>query len=418
MSLDLSALPRLPGINHYLARLCQALARGCSVLSVMPNNLYTDSFWSICVNALWQENLDVEEIDLSEYSDGLSPAAFLLERYANHDFSGSDLSMLMTCHLPQIIALRGLESLERRARNNWLILFQEWATQTQRNITSPGYQPTGLWSTYALDEKQDHPLVEETWLQLFPWWSVVSALDIRMLCRLSDGIGQPSLPPYVAWRESLLGFLAGNDLVVMEQLWNLLDLPRQEIYDELLRVAEQRGWTAVKLERWGVLDYIKNWQRAPRRYVQTPARQEKSLWLRGLLFQTPEYGTQISSVALAVLQKWDLLEHLVWRGQAALLLPIIDEHRLSICQELTDKYGPSWAWQWSEPLSHDIKKELINNPLAAEWGHLVNSIRQSPYHQERKHLPSASLAHYIRNQLAHYRPVSYQDFEMLMIQIR
>lgn len=417
MSLDLSALSQLPGIKYYLSRLGKELGRGCSVLSIMPKNLYAESIWQLCIDSLWQANLDVEELDLVANTEEAPPIMLLSERYSHQNGHSNDLGTLMSCRLPQIVALRGLETTSPSTRTAWISLFKTWATYTQRNISKPGYQPTGLWGIYSLDDPNNMLPLTDTWLYLHPWWSVISALDIQMLCRLSDGVGQSNLSPYIAWRESLMTFLAGNDLDVVERLWHIMDSKRETIYNTLLQIAQERNWTIHTLEKWGVTEYLKSWQRASRRFVQFPVRDENLLWLRGVIYQTPEYGTQVSAVALAVLEKWELLDHLCWRGQTTLLLPLIDEYRLSVCQELTDRYGPDWAWQWSKPISDEVRKQLMNNPMAAEWGHLENSIRRSPHHTEKNRLTAICTARHIRNQLAHYKPITFQDYELFMSQL-
>ncbi len=417
MGLDFSAISQLPGINYYLSRLSQELGRGCSVLSILPQTLYAESIWQMCIDSLWQANIDVEELDLLVNGDRSSPIETLVEHYGNRDRCDNDLGILMSCNLPKVIALRGLENISHSTRNAWYSLFREWAIHTQRNISVPGYKPTGLWGICSVDDPNNLLPMTDTWLHLHPWWAVISALDVQILCRLSEGVGQPALSPYIAWRESLMAFLAGNDLDIVQGLWHTMDSSREAIYDGLLQIARERNWTIPILERWGVTEYLKNWQRDSRRFVQSPIRDEKLLWLRGILYQTPEYGTQVSSVALVVLKKWDVLDHLCWRGQTKLILPLIDEFRLSICQELTDRYGPDWVWQWAEPVSDEAKKQLMNNPMSAEWGHLEKSIRKSPHHAENNRLASIRLARYIRNQLAHYKPIAFQDYELFMTQL-
>lgn len=141
---------------------------------------------------------------------------------------------------------------------------------------------------------------------------------------------------------------------------------------------------------------------------------EKELWARGLLDQTPEYGIQVSPVALAALGEWHMLEHLLWRGQAALLLPILDELRLSICTELTNKYGPDWAWQWAKPLTDGEQRDARRDPLTSEWGHLKAAIAKSPVAGERGRWPIVALAWELRNHLAHYEAVEFADYARLM----
>jgi hypothetical protein len=136
------------------------------------------------------------------------------------------------------------------------------------------------------------------------------------------------------------------------------------------------------------------------------------------LHQTPENGMRVSPAALTVLGEWQQLEHLIWRGQAALLWPLIDELRLSICEELTRAYGSNWPLEWNSPVSEEVSQAVNNDPMATEWGHLLNAVRNGRNHREHHRLGLITLAWRLRNQLAHYKPVSFQEYESLVAQLR
>lgn len=47
------------------------------------------------------------------------------------------------------------------------------------------------------------------------------------------------------------------------------------------------------------------------------------------------------------------IDHRLWRGQAALLLPFLDSIRLDLCAELTSLHGRDWPIRWKRPIAVD-----------------------------------------------------------------
>jgi hypothetical protein len=419
MSMNLSTLRYLPGVSHYLSQIKEDLSAGNSVISIIPEQVPLENVWQTGLDMLWQMNLDVEEIDLvhSEYQE--SPLHFLLRQYSQSVNGDETIQSLASCILPAVIAVRGISSLPREQAHIWVDFFRAWAIQAHAtaSTSSSPQKPPCLWGTWTPCSPQDVLPENETWFRVRPWWSLLSLLDIRLICRLTEGVGQTQTSIKTTWREALLPYLAGPDLDLANHLWPILENPKDEIYQSLIMLATKRGWTANKLEKWGLVTFLKSWQRSSRSFIQMPKQIEKTLWLHGVIYQMPDYGLQVSAVALAVLEKWDNLDHSLWRGQASLLLPIIDEHRVSICHELTERYGSNWVLSWSKPITSEAAEELKKSPLAAEWGHLESAILRSPYRDEQHRLRNIRFLRGIRNKLAHYRPISYKEYELLMSMI-
>ena len=137
-------------------------------------------------------------------------------------------------------------------------------------------------------------------------------------------------------------------------------------------------------------------------------------WASGALVYTPEYGLEIHPSLLAQASRKKELETMLWRGQAEFLLPILNEIRLRVCNELTETYGVDWPISWGEPATgHELEQVKIT-PLATELGyihHLFRTAGEGHPLRSKCHLSGlVLLARDIRNQIAHNNPVSFQNF--------
>ena len=111
---------------------------------------------------------------------------------------------------------------------------------------------------------------------------------------------------------------------------------------------------------------------------------------------------------------------MLWRGQSELLLPIVNEIRLRVCQDLTETYGSDWPVKWVPPhFEHDIE-EVSRSPLGAELSHVNYLIQNLGIRNHRHDLYQKRflgdlvlMAKTVRNEIAHYNPVSCQDFARL-----
>jgi hypothetical protein len=126
-----------------------------------------------------------------------------------------------------------------------------------------------------------------------------------------------------------------------------------------------------------------------------------------------EYGYELHSAALAVIDDYDGINHRLWRGQSRLLLPLVDHLRLRICHHLNEKYGKDWPVRWCLP-PEDEEEAVRNNPLACQWGHMVTLFRRGHLRAvKNRWYDIALLSHQIRNKIAHYSPVSFQEYATL-----
>ncbi|HWQ14177.1 MAG TPA: hypothetical protein VNL77_15370 [Roseiflexaceae bacterium] len=145
-----------------------------------------------------------------------------------------------------------------------------------------------------------------------------------------------------------------------------------------------------------------------------PPLSRLELWAHGIVGATPEYGIELHVAALAALGRTEEIRHRLWRAQARTLLPLIDHVRLQICEELTRTYGPDWPIRWRAPLSDEEEQAVRISPLACQWGHLEWLVKNcADLRAANRWRSLVSLCRWIRNEIAHYRPVGFGDFESL-----
>ena len=150
---------------------------------------------------------------------------------------------------------------------------------------------------------------------------------------------------------------------------------------------------------------------------QEPPESLRGLWASGCLGYTPEYGLEVHPGFLAQSNRRATAEHMLWRGQSELILPLVNEVRLKVCQDLTNTFGSDWPVRWVPPSNEQEVEEARRSPLGTELRH-VNYLLQSlgmrnPRHDlyEKRSLGDLVLrARNLRNEVAHYNPVALRDF--------
>jgi hypothetical protein len=403
-------------VKRFLKRLVGDLERGCSALVLFPKGEDYDPLWQQVNKHLWQDDYDCSGIWLPELpADGTMPSALgelLGVRWGSAQNLRTVESLAVSEGLPEIIHLRGFDELTDNARGKWLALMRRWA-DAAKSREAQGWRPTAL-CMMASASSLPHLPPEDVWLVTRWWWALPSALEMRLLCRHgSDAVGR-NLDLETRWREHIMPSLVGNDIGLAHFLWNDLTKDSDYVIERLKKWAAQKGWTIEALSKWKIERESLHTLQKGHVQVAQPSVQQQRLWAQGLLNWTPEYGVMLSAAALVMLQEYQAIKHRLWRGQVRLLLPMIDSVRLSLCQRWTKRYGLDWPWRWQLPRSHEEAEAVRTNPLASGWGHIEFLLRSiEEMRDERTLLPLVSHARYVRNELAHYRPVTFQDFGVL-----
>lgn len=242
-----------------------------------------------------------------------------------------------------------------------------------------------------------------------------STLDLRTQIR--DGCAEDD-GPLAKWLQAIVPSLAGNDLALADRLMDARPRTLAEAEAALRDHAARRGWNkdALTRELGGRLIELgqPTWPGGKRLDAST-----QRLWARGLVSLCDEYGLEVNSAVLAAMGERDAWHHRLWRGEVAWLLPLIDHVRLHACQSLTRAHGDDWPTRWQLPEGMPLGAAHEYNPLRCELGYLKTLLRGQPelLRGGRVRQELIDRAHWIRNELAHYRPVEFAPVRELLMMV-
>lgn len=416
----LDLLAQLPSVRAFIRNIMEDIGNRRSVVVLLPVTIDPAWFWLLLEAELWHRPFHVEQIELTNLVSGDTPAAILGERlHVRWPTSAArDVAALLSSEdLPEVIVLDGIEAQESAARDAWLRLVVQWA-QVSQNLVGRASPTPVLCAILGTAYFAFGALEGNVRLAIHWWWGFPSTLELKLLCRLAS-IESSNDRSNFEWLEYLLPALVGNDILLLERLWATSAASNDQIVSCIQELAQERGWTNEKLRQWGAAQLMRSNIRRNGLLAQAPPGNARTLWAQGAVHATVEYGMELHPGALFVLGLQSELDHRLWRGQAELLLPILDSIRLDICSYLTSFYGKEWPVKWSKPEHPDDEAAVRENPLACQWGYLEWLIRNSAHLlRERPWLSLITPASRTRNAIAHYRTVSRGDYEHVIEQYR
>lgn len=414
---------QLPTVREFFRTVVRSLENRRSVLVLLPAPIDVDDVSFNLRSELWQKAIEVRELHLDAACNNCAPVA-VLSRFLEIEWEPPETPRTVY-HLveqltrsgtaPDVIEIRSIDVLDDKSRAEWVELLVQWAEITKEISNTGQRAPAFCLIIPARDVLNELPS-SDLHLALHWWWGFPSALELGLLCRLRAGnvAGNAASP----WKENLLPSLAGNDFMLFELLW---DAPArfESIFDGISEhYAQLSGWTGDRLTQWGANRVFQATDR--RKMTDEPAAEFLELWAHGALSWTPEYGLELHTMALHLLGWREKLDHRIWRGQAAFLLPMLDQLRITICEDLTVRYGPDWPTQWGVPLSDEEIEAVTRTPFACQWGHLQYLLTTSEELRPNRNrwLGLTTLSRKIRNKLAHYQAIPFQEYEALFTEIR
>lgn len=406
---------RLPSVQNFLSRLVDDLSNSRSLLILLPVGVDSVELSDAVRAELWRREFELAEVSIASLpSPKESPLVASLSDALGIGWTSDcprTIPNLMDAeHLPDVVLLEDLDQLCPEASEAWTFFVEQWSQHCQRRVDR-GSSITALCVMGQAPAILPHLPKSSVHLGVHWWWSFPSSLEIRVLCRSNDEAGEWDIA--TRWREYVLPALSGNDVSLVDELWDVVHLDMATLLHRLQTLAGQRGWVADTLQKWGLKEdgvHSSNYGLA----TAVPPADLRILWAQGVVGCTVEYGPELHSAVLAVLGRHDELRHRVWRGQAELLFPFLDRIRLEICTDLSFRFGPDWPVRWFAPKSSEEDRAVRENPLACQWGHLKAVLSYGPLLRTYQNwLPLISIAHSTRNNIAHYRPVTFRDFEGL-----
>lgn len=405
-----------PSIEHFLDKLTSDLQEGRSLIVLLPNSTKPTEVRRALAQRLDAAEWKTMTLRLREVED-IPQAIEELARPLGIEWQPAKIPRtvdnLLRLHRTQhpeeevILFFDGLDRIGEAARAIWLELLIRWSDTTHA-IANSAVPIATLCLIDQAESLLTHLPNSMLYLQLHWWWALPSRIEVQLYCHNLLDPGEEREANL--WREYLLPHLAGNDVDLLQYLWNRLFCEPQEVTACLAGYAQSR-WPDTQVTRSELTAH--GWAERPARQWRQPEPplEFRRLWADGVIASSPEHGVELHPAMAAALGHRQTVYHRLWRGQAALILPLLDQIRLTLCTYFTGKYGHDWPICWGEPVGEE-RDMLAENPLASEWRFLHKVLKYDPVPSElRRFIPLAKQGLDLRNCLAHYQPVAYQAFE-------
>lgn len=399
-------LMQTPGVHQFIGDAAEKLVAGRTVLSPLPATVEPSAVWRALKRQLQEADLLAVQVSMQTLPTGVSPA-YALADFLQIPWKAEGVAALACSDgLPGVLSLSGFEHLADTQQALWIDFLVQWTHQS-RSINQSGGDPTALCLLSPAEALLPYlPSAGDLFLSIQWWWGIPTLLDFRLRCRLGSAVGDDA----AHWRERLLPELVSGDDTLTDYLWDLCDQNFDGIFSALKDYASSRGWSPAVLHSWGAERFQQDRRPEYIFHIEPPV-DLRDLWSAGALHWTPEYGSELHSAALAALDLDAHLQHRLWRGQMALVLPLLDQARLTLCEALTRRHGLDWPVRWICPENEQDKQRVTANSLACDLGHILYLLHKVPeLSGERTLLPFAREISRLRNELAHYRLVCYSDF--------
>jgi hypothetical protein len=394
MNIRLESIWGLPGPHKFVDMVERNIYDGISLIVIFPSSDLQSEFQSF-FSAHANRNSLVAVLDLSTQDQ---PAVEFLKAALPEMAECAYLEQIVESEfLPHILVLGQFEACDLKYQTEWFAVISRWAKKCHgagitRSIILPVQALT--LGGHKLPEK-------DTRLAYITWAGILSALEIRMVCRMNAS-GKSLVEDQ--WREYVLASLTGGDVRLCEYLWDVAIKGADEIAQALADYSFNHNWSEDYLSK-----KLTGWKSKPpgSDLRLNPGDLGFDVISQGITAYTPEYGEEESSAVLAHLDRKNEIHHRIWRAQASLLLPIIDEFRRRIC-DLISSFHHGEDKITVNGTSYDLPAEMgvlkvyfkcLNDydPMKIKWGSAVRDVWE------------------YRNLLSHYTPVTYDAFMRLWL---
>ncbi len=400
----------LPGIRLHCTVIADDLCSGRSVFWVMPEQIAVAPMVDSVVEQCVGRDRSVKRFDTVDPGiRSLIPGLALCQSL------GLDASDLADCspaslighpEFPDIVVIEALTPTGDVELQRWKRFVGEWSRAA--TLVEPPFSQRALLIV-ANSDSFGVP-TDDVRLAVRRLWGHLSGLDLELFARRSSG-GQSGL---TSWPGMVGPELAGSDLGLLDEL--LSNPPCDgSVLDKLLTDYGTRlGWTRGLLTRLNAANVLDSgyWRRVKAQLA--PPVEAEPLWRIGALSYTPESGMELHSSAAALLERRDIIDHRIWRGEVRILMPLLDSLRRDICAYLTRQVGPGWV-DYAAALHPEDIQGTPERPLT-QFGHLANiAVSTSLPLRIRQNLANPlRFIKDIRNSLAHFAAIGLADFDRVL----
>lgn len=405
----------LPGVHALCGAVVDDLLDSRSVVWRFPTCFCTDvttieKLVDQVIRDCKKYGIDAVEIDVRESKDRHPPVLLLAELTGlsrlgqGNGVSPKDL--IYHEDWPDLVILLGLDSLTDDSRQRWIRFLTNWSEVAHGAPLEYSRKVLLVPTTDLSIAASDVRITEHR------FWGCISKLEMQYLVRLAFNKAEPDTR---YWAEAVLPELACGDPFLLDWLTDNHAETIDEILKSLRAYGLQLGWDASSLNRNGAPKVLR--LSYPHRIRWTDPGEFDQLWELGAVVFTPERGLELHSSALAMLGFKDRIAQRIWRGQTALLYPMLDSVRFDVCRYLCRFAGDRWVHL--AQASHPFDVVQTTDGPVSQFGHLLCVLKSPGLSlpravDKRVLVQNVKLLVRARNKLAHYEPLSREEFNEVL----
>ena len=406
----------LPSAQNFVGNIASDVGNGVTIV-LLPDNLSRAMVGRLIrdrLNTFTAKTFSFTELYDPGESDPVMASAEAMKASWPNDRTLRNVEHLLCCEgLPDLLYVHRIASSCGRCSQPWTEFIEGWAREWNNSRSSANHKVPTLCVLAKLRDFKFHLPEARPGLTLHWWWGFPSALEMQLTCRVASH-QYGDAPEVGRWREHVLPSLVGSDVQLAGQMWDRVGDSPQCLVDELVDYWKGLEEPDAICPIDDLIEVVKT-DKCVYRIGQELPLSLRQPWASGALVYTPEYGLEIHPGLLAYTNREKAVEKVLWRGEAEFLLPVVNEIRLRVCDELTEEYGDDWPGKWEKPPNEHGLEQVNLNPHAAELGRIDYLFRsfsgsEGPLSPKRHLSDLVRQAKNVRNQIAHYNPIQLQAY--------
>lgn len=390
----------LPGPRRFLAGIADALAALKHVIVVLPEPLLEDG----ALLAGLKSHVDANnlgtivpvDVSLPETDSALDALAMAMDFDPRTIGTIEELLDCVECP-SRFIALQGLEK-SKPGDEEWKQFFLRAGEHAQVQ-GAPPFQIVATVTPDALLPPRNVRLSKHF------YWGVISQIDIDIVVNQWLDAYPPGGPCQHYWAQALCRGLASTDTSLAQRLIEAMPRKIEEVREVLLE--HSRDSIPSEMPQ----NIVNGHPTLLGERLPPPPHEAngRTLWRQGWLNCQTGQGLVLHASLLATRGQVSELERLVWAGQMSILLPVVEQARLTVVRWLESTFGSDWVETVSTCSDHEDAEERCG-----EIGGLLHLFNCNPRLQRASRgEPYQLLSRWrsIRNHLAHAEMVPFENLE-------
>jgi hypothetical protein len=395
---------QIPSVQKMVNNIKEDILTGKSVIIFHPYLYDADKFAQAIYHELYSiDNMKIhfQDIIVSEYQPN--------SLYDMAEFIGLDIPRTGVVktppwqleNFPDITLITGIHKLESNKQKQWARLIKEWA-DTMVSIRGEGGNVRMLCVIEpAYNLIQNFPQ-QDTTLSWKWWWGFPSVPELRLASREAFDNNEME----IAWLEAVVSGIAAGDIILAS---DIIEASPKSL-DEIIKILNQHS---PYLDDIVILpDKLGTY------FIPPPSNQiipvPKSLWHhwgQGMVVASYDYGIEWHPSVLLKFQDISQIKLRIWRGQAGILMPLIDNIRRKACSILVKQVNEKWYDRWFPPDNAEDLQRLRDNPLDGELGYILKLANKENVFEDNYWKHVLYITWKTRNDLAHYEMIDWQTFK-------